>query len=85
MFIIYVLAMFCVFRDHYKTCVIIIKIVGHFLKLKPHTFLISLVVSFAAFVAVGILILSVAGLLQMIAFDTITNTFGELYLLTQII
>jgi hypothetical protein len=77
--------MFCVFRDHYKTCVTIIKIVGNFLKLKPQTFVISLIVSFAAFVAVGILILSVAGLLQMIAFDTITNTFGELYLLTQII
>lgn len=84
LFIIYILAMFCVFRDHFKTCVLLVKIVGNFLENRPATFLISSVVTFCAFICVAILILSAAGLLQMIAFDTITNTFGELYLLIQI-
>ena len=83
-FVIYILAMFCVFRSYFKTGVMMVRIVGHFLLDRPSTFMISLLVSLVALVAVGVLLLSAAGLLQMIAFDTMSNTFGEVYLLIQI-
>lgn len=76
LFVIYVLAMFCVFREHFKTCVLIVKIVGVFFKARRNVFWVSIFVSGFACVCVSVLILSAAGLLQMIAFDTITNTFG---------
>lgn len=85
LFILYVLAMFCIFHDHMKTSVALCKIVGCFMEQKPSVFLISLAVSFFACIVAGILIMSAAALLQMIAFGEITDTFGEIYLLTQII